>query len=424
MRNLRKVALILALLLMLHCTAFAVDSISMGSEGLTGRRFVVLGDSYTAGYGLSSMSQNWTNLMADEYRMTQFNHSISGSTFASGRNGNYPMVERCLELPPDNNIDFVILQGGSNDWSHSIPMGQDGDRDPETFCGALNLILETLQQKYPGAVIVGFSPWISDGTRNGPGFIQQDYTDTMLRVFAQHGLFCYDASDTAENGMDLDRKTFRETYCLHGGDWYHLSPSGHALFAPIISRWLENTLYPGSRFYDLASVPAYMRSAVLSMVDDGILYGTDTHLFSPTRAVTRAELAQALYRMEGSPDAYQWDLADVDYDAPAYDAVCWCLDEGLFSAGDWFEPDAIVTREMLATVLYRYYTDYCEGFVSTTVGLGTYRDGRDVSSYAKIPFGWSLSSGVLSEQDGMLHPAGAVSRGQLAIALRNLLNYL
>ena len=228
----------------------------------------------------------------------------------------------------------------------------------------------------------------------------------------------------SENGMDLDRKTFRETYCLHGGDWYHLSPSGHALFAPIISRWLENTLYPGSRFYDLASVPAYMRSAVLSMVDDGILYGTDTHLFSPTRAVTRAELAQALYRMEGSPDAYQWDLADVDYDAPAYDAVCWCLDEGLFSAGDWFEPDAIVTREMLATVLYRYYTDYCEGFVSTTVGLGTYRDGRDVSSYAKIPFGWSLSSGVLSEQDGMLHPAGAVSRGQLAIALRNLLNYL
>ena len=141
MRSLRRIALVLALLLTLHGTVFAVDSISMGSRGLTGRRFLVLGDSYTAGYGLSSMSQNWTNLMAEEYQMTQYNYSISGSTFAAGPTGNYPMVERCQELPADNSMDFVILQGGSNDWSHNIPMGQDGDRDPETYCGAINLIL-------------------------------------------------------------------------------------------------------------------------------------------------------------------------------------------------------------------------------------------------------------------------------------------
>lgn len=420
MRSLRRIALVLALLLTLHGTVFAVDSISMGSRGLTGRRFLVLGDSYTAGYGLSSMSQNWTNLMAEEYQMTQYNYSISGSTFAAGPTGNYPMVERCQELPADNSMDFVILQGGSNDWSHNIPMGQDGDRDPETYCGAINLILDTLQQKFPGAVIVGFSSWVSDGTVNGHGFAQQDYTDTMLRVFSQRGLSCYDASDVDENGMALNRQEFRETYCLHGGDWYHLSPSGHAMFAPIISRWLEDTIYPGSRFYDLASVPADMRLAILSMVDEDVLDGTAAHLFSPTRAATRADLAQALYRLEDYPDADQWDFSDVAYEDPAYDAICWCLDAGLFSPSDSFDPDGSLTREMLATVLYRYYTDYCDGFVSTTVGLGTYQDGSAVASYARIPLGWSLSSGVLTEMDGLLRPKGAVSRGQLAVTLQIL----
>ena len=75
---------------------------------------------------------------------------------------------------------------------------------------------------------------------------------------------------------------------------------------------------------------------------------------------------------------------------------------------------------MLATVLYRYFTDYRDGFVSTTVGLGTYQDGSDVASYARIPLGWSLSSGVLTEMDGLLRPKGAVSRGQLAVTLQIL----
>ena len=159
MRNLRQIAIITALCLMLYSTVFAVDSISLNEKGLSGRQFLVLGDSYTAGYGLSSMAEDWTYLMASQYRMTQFNYSISGSTFAGGPNGNYPMVERCLTLPADSAPDFIILQGGSNDWSHNISMGQEGDQDPATFYGALNLILDTLSEKYPRAEIVGFSAY-------------------------------------------------------------------------------------------------------------------------------------------------------------------------------------------------------------------------------------------------------------------------
>ena len=423
MRNLRQIAIITALCLMLYSTVFAVDSISLGEKGLSGRQFLVLGDSYTAGYGLSSMAEDWTYLMAAQYRMTQFNYSISGSTFAGGPNGNYPMVERCLTLPADSAPDFIILQGGSNDWSHNISMGQEGDQDPATFYGALNLILDTLSEKYPRAEIVGFSPWVSDGTQNKVGLIQQDYTDAMLRIFAERGLDCYDASDTDQNGMFLNRKEFRETYCLNGGDWYHLSAGGHAMFAPIISQWLEDTLYPVSidtRFYDLTFSSSDLHAAVLSLVDDGILSGIAPHLFFPTRATTRSDLAQALYRMEGYPEFSDHSMYDVDAADPAYPAVCWAMDAGLFSESEWFYPDSVLTREMLSTVLYRFYADYEDGFVSATVGLGTYRDGSAVASYARIPLGWALSADILSEQNGMLKPGGAVSRGQLALSLYRL----
>ena len=420
MRSLRRTALVLALLIMLSSTVFAADSISAGNKSLTGRHFLVLGDSITAGYGLSSVYQGWTWLMTEDYQMSQLNFSISGSTFASGTNGYRPMVQRCLDLPEEKNLDFVMLQGGCNDWSHSIPLGSDEDQNPATFCGALNMILDTLQQKYPDSVIIGFGPWISNEARNDAGHTQQDYTFAMLRIFARRGLNCYDASDVSENGMHLDQKGFRETYCLNGGDWYHLSPSGHAKFAPIFARWLESTLYPCSTFYDLALVSSKERSAILTMVDKGLLDGTTARLFSPTRAATRADLAQALYRWEGSPWASEWELSDMAYDDPAYSAVCWCLDAGLFTATDQFDPDGTLTREMMVTVLYRYYTEYYDKFVSNTVGLGTYPDGRDVESFARIPMGWALFTGVITELDGMLRPKGAVSRGQLALALKNI----
>ena len=49
-----------------------------------------------------------------------------------------------------------------------------------------------------------------------------------------------------------------------------------------------------------------------------------------------------------------------------------------------------------------------------------YRDGSAVASYARIPLGWALSADILSEQNGMLKPGGAVSRGQLALSLYRL----
>ena len=79
-----------------------------------------------------------------------------------------------------------------------------------------------------------------------------------------------------------------------------------------------------------------------------------------------------------------------------------------------------VTREMLATMLYRYYTEFQDKYVSTFAGLGSYPDGREVSEYARLTLGWAMQSQVLTPLEGMLRPQSAVSRGQLALALQAL----
>ena len=123
---------------MLNIPAAAGETLCRKS--LFGKTLLILGDSYTAGYGLWDGSHGWPDLVTDALGMTQLNYSISGSTFSSGPLGNYPMVERCRELPTDVPVDVILVQGGSNDHTRDIALGEIDGRDPETCCGALNLI--------------------------------------------------------------------------------------------------------------------------------------------------------------------------------------------------------------------------------------------------------------------------------------------
>lgn len=420
MRLTRCLAVLLALCLLLVRPAGAVDSVTDSPDTLEGKTLLVLGDSYTASYGLDDPSQGWNYLAADACGMTQLNYAISGSSFAAGPGGAYPMVERCKLLPRDADPDVVLLQGGSNDYAKNIPIGQDTDRQADTFCGALNLILDTLTEMYPEATVICFTPWISDGTRNETGATAQDYTNAMLRICTQREVLCYNAANAEENGMYLNGSDFRAEYCLTAGDWYHLNAQGHARFAPVFAGWLEGTLcHTGlaDRFYDLAMADESLRDAVSQLTAAGILSGTGEHLFSPSRTATRQALVLTLYRMAGSPSAGDRPLEDVEAGTETYAAVCWAMDYGVFAPAGYFSPSQAVTREMLATVLYRYYTQYSGLSPDSLTGTGAFPDGSAVADHAQVPMGWALSAGVLSPCQGELRPKSTVSRGDLALSL-------
>jgi hypothetical protein len=152
------------------------------------------------------------------------------------------------------------------------------------------------------------------------------------------------------------------------------------------------------------------------MIAKGMMSGTGA-LFSPTRAATRETLAVALYALAGSPETQDYSFGDVSPEDPAYPAICYTLDLGLFSQADTFSPQQSLTREMLAVVLRRTYEQVYGGEVLRLEGLGSFSDGDQVADWARTAMGWALAEGLITPQSSALHPQGAVSRGELARSL-------
>ena len=180
------------------------------------------------------------------------------------------------------------------------------------------------------------------------------------------------------------------------------------------------------RLYDSIIMPSdvpaglWYYDAVKYVLEQGLLSGTGDDAFSPDGAVTRAQLAQILWRLAGSAGASDPGYADVAPGAWYHTAVAWCTQAGVMSGtGSGFSPEGALTREQLALVL-RQYAQYAGLDVSAGGSLDGFTDGSAVSSWAQGALGWAVNSGLLSGyEDGSLRPGNGISRAELAVVLRN-----
>ena len=82
-----------------------------------------------------------------------------------------------------------------------------------------------------------------------------------------------------------------------------------------------------------------------------------------------------------------------------------------------FRPDAPITREQMAAILYRY-SQYCGYAVGTTADLSGYADASQVSGYAAEAMGWANGAGLITGvTTTTLNPAGSATRAQVATIL-------
>ncbi|WP_108808534.1 GDSL-type esterase/lipase family protein [Aquimarina spinulae] len=77
------------------------------------KKIVCLGDSLTAGYGVS-LDKRWSNLLDNELNIEVINSGISGDT-TSG------MLARFNEMVISHKPSYVIIMGGTNDIFFKIP---------------------------------------------------------------------------------------------------------------------------------------------------------------------------------------------------------------------------------------------------------------------------------------------------------------
>ena len=110
---------------------------------------------------------------------------------------------------------------------------------------------------------------------------------------------------------------------------------------------------------DYVDVPqnAWYRGAVDYVLQRGYMVGATNNQFNPEGAVTRAQIAQIFYAMNGKPSAgKQPKFSDVSKDAWYAAAVNWAATFGVVSGypDSSYHPMEFITRQQLATILYKY----------------------------------------------------------------------
>ena len=153
--------------------------------------------------------------------------------------------------------------------------------------------------------------------------------------------------------------------------------------------------------------------------DNDFFNGTSWNRFEPESTMTRAMLVSVLYRMDGSPKA-EGNSGFDDLTQDWYkDAVLWAKQNGIVSgvSATSFAPSQPVTREQIASILYRYaaYKNYNILGLTDLSGFG---DAQSVSAYAVMPMQWAVKEGYISGFPGkILAPCQGATRAQVASIL-------
>ena len=167
-------------------------------------------------------------------------------------------------------------------------------------------------------------------------------------------------------------------------------------------------------FSDVGADSWYAEAAVYCR-DNGLMSGTSATTFSPDTPMTRAMLAAVLYRLEGSPAVTGADSFTDTTDGAWYaDAVLWASQNGIVSGygGGLFGTNDPITREQLATILWRYSD-------SPSADAGnSFADESAISSWADTAVDWARSNGYINGMEGnRFAPKGQATRAQVAAIL-------
>lgn len=158
---------------------------------------------------------------------------------------------------------------------------------------------------------------------------------------------------------------------------------------------------------------------VVYAYENGLFSGTSDTTFSPNASMTRAMLVTVLYRLEGQPTVSgRSGFSDVKLNSYYEDAVTWAADNGIVNGtgATTFSPNANVTREQMAAILYRY-AQYKQYGTTASAGLNGFSDAAKVSAYAKAPLSWAVAEKLVNGSEGRLLPTGNATRAQVAAIL-------
>lgn len=171
-------------------------------------------------------------------------------------------------------------------------------------------------------------------------------------------------------------------------------------------------------FDDLEGHPA--REAVELLARSGIITGEDRK-FRPDDAVTQAELIAMLVKSDDRRPEMEFRAGTGKKEPwyrPYYDVAARM---GIIQAGEQPDPDAAVTREILAR-----FTIHAMGYYNVArlsdIYVLNFQDAGEIAGYLRGHAALSVGLGLIEPVEGKFNPKAVVTRAEAATTLVKLLN--
>ena len=150
------------------------------------------------------------------------------------------------------------------------------------------------------------------------------------------------------------------------------------------------------QFKDVQPVNHWAKESIDYVTSRGLFNGKTEDTFAPEEATTRAQLMTVLARLDGADTT----------GAALEKGMAWAVANGI---SDGSNPNAPITRQQLAAMLYRYAGS------PAVEGTLNFPDAGSVSDYAKDAMLWATQNGIINgKTDGRLDPTGLATRAQVA----------
>ena len=188
---------------------------------------------------------------------------------------------------------------------------------------------------------------------------------------------------------------------------------------------------PGYAFRDMPAPDIWAHAGLDYCIYSGYINGLSATTVDPGGTCTRAQLVCILYRIQGEPkvvDGYELDKLRAPFDDVPRgqwytNAIWWAKLTGIVNgtSATTFDPNGRITREQLATILYRYTAEYAPDATGNAASLAAYPDAGSVSAYARDAMAWAVGNGLIGGlphgKTDYLEPSGSATRAQVATIL-------
>ncbi len=198
------------------------------------------------------------------------------------------------------------------------------------------------------------------------------------------------------------------------GSWFSCYADGEGLQASDVTTLFYTD--QGNLAADLDPEQWYY-GAMDYCITQGYMKGSGNWCYQPGFDMTRAMLAELLYRYDGARPAAEFHgFTDVPEDAYYNDALSWGVSSGILNGvgNRMYAPDKPVTRQELAKVLMRYLDLQHHPL---TVAFS---DNREIARWAQEAVQAVSAAGLMKGSDGKFRPGDPVTRAEIATLLQRM----